>query len=239
MPYITHASLPNIYNNKVCEKYGVLTACECIPRLMKSHTAESEVVISGCTAIATLGQTKENRMRFSPTVACEVVVTGLNKHVNNAEVAERACMACISLATGHLENAGKLVLAGACPGRATYSDYANDVVMEIELIRNVCTVCTCLVTIQALTVHMANSAVVQHALHFIAIISADLNIRAKYGSETPCCAAIVNALQIHKNSPEVVTADSVHIIIISKAALLCILSIFLKKNCVHNVLFLR
>ena len=103
----------------MCEKYGVLTACECIPRLMKSHTGEAEVVISGCTAIATLGQTHENRMLFSPTVACEVVVVGLNKHVNHAEVAEKACMASISLATGHLENAGKLVIAGACAGNLT------------------------------------------------------------------------------------------------------------------------
>lgn len=51
---------------------------------------------------------------------------------------------------------------------------------------------------------MASAAVVQHALHLIAIISGDLNTRAKYGAETPCCAAIVNALQIHSNSPEVV-----------------------------------
>ena len=52
--------------------------------------------------------------------ACEVVVAGLNKHAQHAEVAEKACMACISLATGHLENAGKLVIAGACPGSITF-----------------------------------------------------------------------------------------------------------------------
>ena len=60
------------------------------------------------------------------------------------------------------------------------------------------------VTVQALIQHVNNAAVVEPALHFIAIISTDMNTRAKYGTETPCCGAIVKALEIHSNHPDVV-----------------------------------
>ena len=107
-------------NDEVREKFGLLAACEIIPRMLKSHASEPEVVLSCCTAIATLGLSKENRVRFSPTVACEVVVQGLSKHLDKPDVTEKALYACISLATGHLENSGKLVLAGACAGPFCY-----------------------------------------------------------------------------------------------------------------------
>jgi len=108
---------------EICEKFGLLGTCDVLPRAMKSTSQDPTVFISGCMAIATLGLAKENRVRFSPSVACEVVAAGLQQHgQQHAEVAEKGCMACISLALGHLENAGKLVLAGACSGECYYDD---------------------------------------------------------------------------------------------------------------------
>jgi hypothetical protein len=119
-PVLHHACLTihimSSDNVEICEKYGMLTACDSLPRAMKSCLDDPSVVISGCMAIATLGSSHENRVRFSPTVACEVVVQGTSKHMDNAEAAEKGCAAAISLATGHMENCGKLVLAGACAG---------------------------------------------------------------------------------------------------------------------------
>ncbi len=163
-----------VHNPEIAAKLGTISACDVLPRTLRSHMDNPAVVFNGCFAIATLALNKENQERFTFTGACDVVIRSLVKHAANPDVSEKCCLAANNLAYGHLENVGKLGLAGGCDA-----------------------------LIQSLVSHPSHTNLVEQALRVIDILAIEPTNRAKFGSDLSC-NALVRAVHTQMDSPQVV-----------------------------------
>jgi hypothetical protein len=111
---------------------------------------------------------------FSNTGACDCVVQSMLRNVQNAEVVEKAALAGNHLGFNHLENVGKLGLAGACQAIA-----------------------------QGLAAHPQHAGVVLQLFRLSIMIAVEPNNRAQLATPL-CCRAIVVALQQQLEQPEVI-----------------------------------
>mmetsp|Transcript_7161 Transcript_7161/g.11926 ORF Transcript_7161/g.11926 Transcript_7161/m.11926 type:complete len:644 (-) Transcript_7161:351-2282(-) len=130
----------NMVNNnpQISEKFGIISGCDVVPRTIRSHLTNSVVVYHGCNAMAELALLKNNRFAFCNTGAPDVVVQAMIKNIHLADVVERCAMAANSLGISHLENVGKLGLAGACQaigmGLDRHSEHAGVTLQLFKLI---------------------------------------------------------------------------------------------------------
>jgi hypothetical protein len=157
----------------VSAKFGSIAACDVIPRTIRSHIANPTVVYHGCNAIAVLAENKDNRNTFCQTGAPDTVVTAMVRNMQLHEVVEKCVLAANSLGEKHLENVGKLGLAGACEGLT-----------------------------QALAVHPDKPGVVYQSFKLIVLLSVEPSNRAKLGV-TACCTAMMAAFKCQIEVPEI------------------------------------
>jgi hypothetical protein len=140
-------------------------ACDILPRSIRSHIDNPNVVKNGCEAIATLALVKENRVKFSSSSGCDVTVKSLLRHFQDSAVAEKCCFAIYNLAIKHAENLNKLVISGACEAIA-----------------------------KALEFHPSNKNIVDSVTKIMCTLGTEPNSRGKLGAETNSCIALISAL---------------------------------------------
>ena len=158
----------------ISAKFGSIAACDVIPRTIRSHMTNPAVVYHGCNAIAVLAQVKENRVTFCQTGAPDTVIQAMCKNMQLHEVVERCVMAGNSLGDQHLENVGKLGLAGACPALA-----------------------------QALSVHPDKPGVAYQSFRLMTLLTVEPSNRGQLGTPQ-CCAAMMNTLRCQMEVPEII-----------------------------------
>jgi hypothetical protein len=161
-----------INNPDVATKFGELTACDVLPRTLRSHLNNMAVVHHGCNAIAVLALIKENRHKFSNTGACDVVIKAVPRAMANPEVLEKCFLAANHLSIQHPENVGKLGVAGG--------------------------VDACLA---ALSNHPDKTGVVGHVFQVLNLLALDATNRTAIGSNQSCCRAIIVSLAQQINHP--------------------------------------
>jgi len=168
--------LMSINNPDISFKFGELGVCDSLQRCMKCHLENEAVSSASCQAVATLSMLhKTNRAKFCAAGACETIIRVLKYHANNPSAVEMSCFASIHLSTQNNENVAKLLAAGCC-----------------------------LASANALQIHMDNPASVEMVMAFMSIVAADPNSRATYGSDTPCCSAMVECVKRLIEYPNVV-----------------------------------
>lgn len=161
-----------VNNPDVATKFGELTACDVLPRTLRSHLNNMAVVHHGCNAIAVLALIKENRHKFSNTGACDVVIKAVPRAMANPEVLEKCFLAANHLSIQHPENVGKLGVAGG--------------------------VDACLA---ALSNHPDKTGVVGHVFQVLNLLALDATNRTAIGSNQSCCRAIIVSLAQQINHP--------------------------------------
>lgn len=102
--------------------------------------------------ISLLAKSANNRARLCISGVCEVVIKGLNSHLDKPLVCEQGCHAICNLSTDHFENIGKLGANGACQSVST-----------------------------ALMNHPTHPIFVEYALKCICLLSIDPDIRCILG----------------------------------------------------------
>lgn len=159
---------------EVSARYGTITACDVIPRTIRSHITNPKVVYNGCCAIAVLAMIKDNRNTFCQTGAPDTVVQAMVKNMQVHEVVEKCAFAANHLGEKHLENVGKLGIAGACPAIA-----------------------------QALAAHPDKPGVVYQMFKLIILLAVEPSNRSQLGVPASC-VAIVNAFKHQIEVPEII-----------------------------------
>lgn len=163
-------------NPEISAKYGSIAACDVIPRTIRSHITNPAVVFHGCSVIAVLAMIKENRNVFCQTGASDTVIQAMVKNMPLHEVVEKCALAANHLGEKHLENVGKLGIAGACPAIA-----------------------------QALSMHADKPGVVLQMYRLIVLLAVEPTNRALLGTPQ-CCVAFVGAFKCQLENPEIVAA---------------------------------
>ena len=158
----------------ISAKYGSIAACDVIPRTIRSHMVNPTVVYRGCNAIAVLAQIKDNRNIFCQTGAPDTVIQAMVKNIRLHEVVEKCALAANSLGEKHLENVGKLGLAGACQALSN-----------------------------ALAIHPDKPGVAYQIFRLIVLLAVEPSNRPQLGVPE-CCNAVMNAFKCQIEEPEII-----------------------------------
>ncbi len=157
---------------EIAENFGILTGCDVLPRTIRCHIENFNVIYNGCWAIGTLAVTKDNRHRFSNTGGCDVVIKSAQKSLQDPNVLERCYFAANRLCTGNAENIGRLGVSGA-----------NET------------------TITVLETHFTHPPLMTQVFELLTFLSLEPNHRVILGSEERSTRATVNALQNQLDNP--------------------------------------
>jgi hypothetical protein len=163
-----------VNNPEIVEKFGSLTACDVLPRTIKSHLSNNGVVHNGCLAITSLATIKDNRQKFSFTGTNDVVIKAISKCLREPAVIEKCFMAANSLVLQQMDNVGKLAIAGACE--------------------------VCVLTLQA---HPQNSLLMEQVFRLISALAVEPGSRVIFGGQDSSCLAIVNSMNLQIAHPVV------------------------------------
>lgn len=164
----------SVNNPEIVERFGALTACDVLPRSIKCHIENLAVVHNGCLAIASLSTFKDNRQKLSFTGANDVVIKAALKSLREAEVTEKCFLAANGLAFQHMDNVGKLAIAGGCEA-----------------------------CIMALQTHPHHTSLMDEAFKLISALAVEPGSRVIFGGQDRSCVAIVGAMNAQLESPVV------------------------------------
>lgn len=162
-----------VNNPEIVEKFGSLTACDQLPRTLRSHTDNLAVVHNTCLAIAVLAANKDNRHKFSFTGTPDVLIKAIPKSIKVAEVVEKCFFAANRLSDTHLDNIGKLVVAGGCEA-----------------------------AVATLQTHPDNPDVMRQTFQLITYLAVEPNSRTYIGGQDFSCQAVVNSLNCQLEHPQ-------------------------------------
>lgn len=164
-----------VNNPEIAVKFGELTACDHLPRSMRSHIAVANIARNGCMAVGVLSKVNlPNRVKFSGSGTCEVVIKCMLKHPENADVAKESSIAATNLCIGYLDNIGKLSQAGGCDA-----------------------------AVAALANHSGDGPTAAAILDFIRVLSTDATSRVKLCTTANICGPLVQSLRAQMTHPDV------------------------------------
>lgn len=199
----------------IIHKLGAMSACDVLPRTLRSHMKSPGVIFHGCEAIAVLATDKDNRVLFSNSGCCEVLVQVLQKCSDDPQVVEKSCLACNWVTKKNETNIGKFGVSGACEALAVVLEKHGEHLAVVEQVFDLVGQLSvdpsnrklfghmqfCVSFVKALHCQMENPLAVQHGCSALAafVLGSAFN-RTQLG-QAGACQAVRKALEkYHENA---------------------------------------